>query len=159
MSFPTVAAVDASLKRARANHYRILVVDTPPGMGVITELTARSRADGFVLMDLTDVPIRSGTTDTDGMIEAAQVQISSFKDKDRLLVLCVRATPSQDVQKIVAHAASEFGSAVGYASLNSLYVLASQHKMGAVRPAAIDPSRRPSAPADESAPSVRSPAP
>lgn len=130
MKFPTIAAVDAALKRAADKHYRVLVVNTPPGVGVVTELTSRAATDGFDVMDLDDV----GSFAYD--VESALARISSFKNEESLLVLCVIGRPTPAVQEIVAHASAEFGSAVGHASLNSLFLLAAKENM-AVRPAAI----------------------
>jgi hypothetical protein len=121
MKFATVAAVESALKRANEKKYRVLVVDTPPGMGVVTELRERAKKDGFEVLDLDGVHSAIPLSNIDGHHDPVLTHITSLKDKVGLLVICANAPPSDTVQKIVAHAAAEFGSSVGYASLSSLY--------------------------------------
>lgn len=140
MNFSTVAAIDAALKRAADKHYRVLVIDTPPNLGVLTELESRQEKGGFRVLDtygLNSALDPEGAGTVFGTTDPVMDHITSLKDQVGLLVICVHGSPSAAIQKVIAHAAAELGSSVGYASLSSLYKELSD--AAGVAPAAIRP--------------------
>lgn len=134
--------VDACLERAREQKQRVVVMDVPPGMGFVTELTRRSAQGAFTLVDLTDAGHVSALGGSDPMKEVREVLNRTAQAAAApLLVLVVHAPVHPHVQHVLDTADKLFGTGVAYTSIIvPLTSLRLAERVRAQRAAEADPT-------------------